>query len=83
MTNKKHEDLDLDVALANTTHSVEDFYSKNKKNINTALIVVVLAVAGYFGLKQYYFEPLEQEAQVEMFKAQQMFEIDSFNMLTV
>ncbi|MBP9185713.1 MAG: hypothetical protein KBG11_01330 [Bacteroidia bacterium] len=80
MTNKKHEDLDLDVALANTTHSVEDFYSKNKKNINTALIVVVLAVAGYFGLKQYYFEPLEQEAQVEMFKAQQMFEIDSFNM---
>ncbi|MBP9689215.1 MAG: hypothetical protein KBE91_06360 [Bacteroidia bacterium] len=80
MTNKKHEDLDLDVALANTTHSVEDFYSKNKKNINTALIVVVLAVAGYLGLKQYYFEPLEQEAQVEMFKAQQMFEIDSFNM---
>ncbi len=80
MTNKKHEDLDLDVALANTTHKVEDFYTKNKKNINTALIVVVLAVVGYFGLKQFYFEPREKEAQVEIFKAQHMFEVDSFNM---
>ena len=80
MTEHKKDNLDLDATLANTTHQVEDFYTKNKKNINTALLVVVIAVAGYFGLKQFYFEPKEKEAQVEIFKAQHMFEIDSFNM---
>ncbi len=80
MTDKKHDNLDLDAALANTTHKVEDFYTKNKKNINTAVLVLVVAVAGYFGLKKFYFEPREQEAQVEIFKAQQMFDVDSFNM---
>lgn len=80
MTDKKHDNLDLDAALANTTHKVEDFYTKNKKNINTAILVLVVAVAGYFGLKKFYFEPREQEAQVEIFKAQQMFDVDSFNM---
>jgi TolA-binding protein len=80
MTDKKHDNLDLDAALANTTHKVEDFYTKNKKNINTAILVLVIAVAGYFGLKKFYFEPREQEAQVEIFKAQQMFDVDSFSM---
>ena len=80
MTDKKNDNLDLDAALANTTHKVEDFYTKNKKNINTGIILLVVAVAGYFGLKQFYFEPREQEAQVEIFKAQQMFDVDSFNM---
>ena len=80
MTDKKNDNLDLDAALVNTTHKVEDFYTKNKKNINTGIIVLVVAVAGYFGLKQFYFEPREQEAQVEIFKAQQMFDVDSFNM---
>jgi TolA-binding protein len=80
MTDKKHDNLDLDAALANTTHKVEDFYTKNKKNINTAILVLVVAVAGYFGLKKFYFEPREQEAQVEIFKAQQMFDVDSFSM---
>jgi TolA-binding protein len=80
MTNKKNDNLDLDAALANTTHKVEDIYTKNKKNINTALLILVVAVAGYFGLKKFYFEPREQEAQVEMFKAQQLFEVDSFNL---
>jgi TolA-binding protein len=79
MTDKKHDNLDLDAALANTTHKVEDFYTKNKKNINMAVLVLVVAVAGYFGLKKFYFEPREQEAQVEIFKAQQMFDVDSFN----
>jgi TolA-binding protein len=80
MTDKKHDNLDLDAALANTSHKVEDFYTKNKKNINTAILILVVAVAGYFGLKKFYFEPREQEAQVEIFKAQQMFDVDSFNM---
>jgi tetratricopeptide (TPR) repeat protein len=71
-------DLDLDAALSNTTHKVEDFYSKNKKNINTTATIVLVLVAGYFGLSKFYFEPKEAEAQVEIFKAQKYFELDSF-----
>jgi len=80
MTNKKNDNLDLDAALANTTHKVEDIYTKNKKNINTAILILIVAVSGYFGLKKFYLEPREQEAQVEMFKAQQLFDVDSFNL---
>lgn len=74
----KNNNLDLDVALANTQHKVEDFYSKNKNGINLALVALVVVVAGYFGIKKFYLEPKEAEAQVEIFKAQQYFEMDSF-----
>lgn len=77
MTDKKNN-LDLDVALANTQHKVEDFYTRNKKNINIAIVAVVIAIAGYFGLKKFYFEPKEAEAQTEIFKAQYYFDVDSF-----
>lgn len=74
----KNNNLDLDVALAKTQHSVEDFYSKNKKNINMVMIALVVVVAGYFGARKFYFEPKEAEAQNEIFKAQQYFDKDSF-----
>jgi tetratricopeptide (TPR) repeat protein len=74
----KQNDLDLDKTLVETTHKVEDFYSRNKKNINTTLIAVVVIVGGYLGYKELYLKPKEDEAQREMFKAQKYFEIDSF-----
>jgi TolA-binding protein len=74
----KNNNLDLDAALATTTHKVEDFYTRNKKNINVAIVAIVVLVGGYFGVKKYYLEPKEQEAQVEIFKAQRAFEVDSF-----
>jgi hypothetical protein len=51
MTDKNKNNLDLDVALANTQHKVEDFYSKNKKGINIAVVAVIACVGIYFGLK--------------------------------
>lgn len=78
MTDNNKNNLDLDVALANTQHKVEDFYSRNKKSINIAVVAIVAAVGIYFGLKKFYFEPREAEAQTEIFKAQYYFEVDSF-----
>lgn len=75
----KQNDLDLDKTLVETTHKVEDFYTRNKKNINTALLAVVVIVGGYFGYKKFYLEPQEAEVQREMFMAQKYFEIDSFD----
>lgn len=80
MTDKKQEtnDLDLDKTIVETTHKVEDFYNNNKKAINYALIAIVGVIAVYFSFKQLYLKPLEDEAQTEIYRAQQYFEKDSF-----
>lgn len=82
MTDKKNEnnELDLDKALVDTTHKVEDFYTNNKKQINYALIAIVGIIAVYVSYTQLYLKPLETEAQTEIFRAQQYFEKDSFEL---
>jgi len=81
MTDKKdHSELEIEKTLVETTHKVEDFYHKNKKQITYALIAIVVIIGGYVGYKKLYIEPMEVEAQKEIFRAQQFFEIDSFNL---
>jgi tetratricopeptide (TPR) repeat protein len=76
----KQNDLDLDKTLVETTHKVEHFYAKNKKNINMAVVAILVAVGGYFAYNEFYLKAKEAEAQKEMFMAQKYFEIDSFNL---
>jgi tetratricopeptide (TPR) repeat protein len=78
MSNNK--DLDLDKGLLETTHKVEDFYTRHKKNINTALIALVVIVAGYFAYHKFYLAPRETEGQKEIFMAQKYFDMDSFSL---
>jgi TolA-binding protein len=78
MTDKNNNNLDLDAALVNTQHKVEDFFTKNKKNLVVALIAIVAIIGGYIGMKKFVIEPKEAEAQSEIFRAQYYFEIDSF-----
>lgn len=79
---EKHKEsgLDLDATLMETTHKVEDFYHKNKKNIITALVVILVAVLGYVGFTKFYLEDKEKAAQVAVFPAQAWFEVDSFDL---
>lgn len=77
---KENSELDLDKTLAETTHKVEDFYTNNKKQINMALIAILVIVGGYIGYTKMIVEPMEAEAQNEIFKAQRYFEMDSFNL---
>lgn len=76
----KKNELDLDQTLMDTTHKVEDFYSRNKKNINITLIAIVAIAAGYFAYNNYYKAPREIEAQNAIFMAQKYFEVDSFSL---
>ena len=81
MTDKKdHSELEIEKTLVETTHKVEDFYHKNKKQITYALIALVVIIGGYVAYNKLYVEPMEAEAQKEIFRAQQLFEIDSFNL---
>ncbi len=76
----KNSGLDLDATLMETTHKVEHFYHKNKKNINIVGGTILAIVLGYFLFTKFYLEPKEKEAQVAIFPAQNWFEIDSFNL---
>jgi len=81
MTDKKdHSELEIEKTLVETTHKVEDFYHKNKKQITYALIALLVIIGGYVAYNKLYVEPMEAEAQKEIFRAQQLFEMDSFNL---
>jgi TolA-binding protein len=55
-------------------------YEKNKKVINTTLTVVILAVAGYFGYKNFVAAPKNEKAALAMRSAEQFFAMDSVNL---
>lgn len=55
-------------------------YEKNKKNINTALTVVLVAVVGFFAYKNLYQEPRNQKAATQVAFAERYFQMDSLNL---
>ena len=75
MSDKKHDELEnIEHALS----SSEAFIEKNQKQILIAVAAIVLVVLAIIGVKNFYIEPLEIEAQTEISKAQQLFATDSF-----
>lgn len=64
---------DVEVALEKTG----DFFEKHKSLIITAVSIIVILVAGYFGVKYLYLAPKEKTAAETIFVAQRYFEMDS------
>lgn len=67
--------------------NVEEVYSKtekyvedNKNYLSIIAVVLVAVIGGYFAYTKLYIEPLEEEARQQMWKAEQYFEIDSFDL---
>lgn len=73
---KEKEDVIVDVEEVYSKS--EEFVIQNRKPILIAIGVVVAIVAIYFGYSM-RLESLEEEAQRNIFKAEQYFEIDSLN----
>src|SRR5215216_3670052 len=73
---KKSEDtlVDLTQARAQAT----SFFERNQKMILSILIGLVVVVGGWYGYKNFVKEPKEQKAMSQMWRAQQLFEQDSF-----
>ncbi|MFO7723008.1 MAG: tetratricopeptide repeat protein [Bacteroidales bacterium] len=55
----------------------EEFIEKNQKIILIVVGAIIVIVLGFFGFRKYYLEPLEKEAQEQLFMAQIYFEQDS------
>ncbi len=61
-------------------NKAERFYLKNNKAINIIGLVIIVLIGGYFGYKYLYVKPHEKKAEAMVFKAQQYFAKDSFQL---
>ncbi|MFW6276016.1 MAG: tetratricopeptide repeat protein [bacterium] len=76
--NQQHDDSFENVESALT--KTEQFIENNQKLISFAAIALIVIVGGYWAFKKLYMEPLQKEAQENVFQAQQYFQTDSFNL---
>jgi TolA-binding protein len=75
----KHELLENPEAIKHKLENAEDWAENNAKPLIAIAVVIVLAVAAYFGF-QWYKGNQDGEAQKEMFQAIYYFEQDSLNL---
>lgn len=78
MANNKPVAKDAEASIESALTNTELFFENNGKMLLVILIVVALAVGGYFGYRHFYSIPRAEEASNAMFDAQMQFERDSF-----
>ena len=65
-------------SIESTLGRTEMFVENNKKTITAVVIALIVIVLAVFGVKKYYLEPRENEAQAAIFRAEQLFENDDY-----
>lgn len=67
-------------SIDNALSRSEQFIENNQKSL-TIIVVAVLVILGiYFGYKNWYLAPMEEEARSQIFNAEYYFERDSFRL---
>jgi len=77
---KTHQSSEQLEAVESALSKSERFIEENQKVISIVVLSILGAVALFMGIKRYYINPLEDEAQTQMFVAEQYFEADSFDL---
>lgn len=78
MATKHNDAQDPEVVIESALGRSEQFIEKHGKKMLIGLIVVVLAVSGYFGYKHLIQAPRLEKAADAIYTPQQQFERDSF-----
>lgn len=76
----QEEQEEVIVDIGGTYNKVEQFIEAKKKPISMAVGAIVVIVAIVFSYNKFYLEPLEQDAGVQIWKAQQYFQNDSLDL---
>ena len=81
MSKKKNESApeqleSVESALSRT----EQFIENNQKTLTSVVFAIIIIVGGYLLFQRYYMNPMENEAKGQMFRAEQYFAQDSFNL---
>lgn len=80
MAKKKTTQHDNLQDIENVLTKSEQFIEDNQKIITYIVGAIVIVVAGYLSLNKFIIQPRENEAQSQMFMAENYFEKDSFNL---
>ena len=65
-------------SIESTLGKTEMFVENNKKTITAVVIAVVIVILAIFGIKKYYIDPRNDEAMLQMFRAEQFFAADDY-----
>jgi tetratricopeptide (TPR) repeat protein len=71
---------DINVVEKDALLQAQSIWQKNQKTILTVVTVIVVVVGGWFGYQKFILAPKEEKAQEAMFKAEEYFRKDSFNL---
>ena len=77
---KKDAQPDQFESIESALSRSEQFIENNQKILTTVVLAIVILVGGYLLFKSYYMKPMEREAKNQMFRAEQYFMQDSFNL---
>lgn len=66
--------------VENALSRTEQFIEDNKKLLTIIIGAIVVIVGGYLAYRSLYLKPKQEEAQTQMFVAEQYFEKDSFRL---
>ena len=58
----------------------EQFIENHQKTITTIVLAIIIVVGAYLLFNRYHMKPMENEARSQMFRAEQYFAQDSFNL---
>lgn len=78
--NAKEPEVDNVEIVESALGKTEQFIETNKKVISIAIAAIIIVVGGFILYKRFYLKPLQEEAQSQMFAAEQYFEKDSFRL---
>ena len=76
--NVKNEGDERLESIETTLTKAEQFVIDNQKAIYVILAILIVAVFAFFGVKKFYLEPREKDAQAAIYHAEQYFENDNF-----
>ena len=76
----KNKTEDQFAQIEETLSKTEQFIEENQKSLMTIIGAIVGIVALFSVYQNFYIEPMEEEAQAEMYMAELYFQKDSFNL---
>lgn len=79
MVKKTNKTKDKIVVVEEALGKTEQFIEKNQKILTITVGILVVIILGYFGYKKFIFQPLERDAQSQIFMAEMYFEKDSLD----
>ncbi len=80
MSKKKQTEDEVIVDIGGSYNKAEKFIENNKQMITAVIVGIIVIVGGYFGYIKMYLDPLQMDAEEQIWKAQSYLDKDSLDL---